>query len=107
MPHAITSHRIVSALELAKIGSSRYITVTPMTGHTAAAMADAAGGAVVAVAVSQKGSGHSAMRPATPTNNSTENNAIFPPRQPPGVFTAGPSNQRVCFPFPEDQTAEP
>ncbi len=49
MPHAMTNHRMVSAFEFTNIGSSRYITVAPTTGHTAAAIADAAGGAVVAV----------------------------------------------------------
>src|SRR5207302_10917496 len=107
MPHAITNHRIVSALELAKIGSSRYITVTPMTGHTAAAMADAAGGAVVAVAVSHECSGHSAIRPATPTNSSTEATAICLTVQPAVVCSAGTSSERFCCPYREYRTAMP
>src|SRR5205814_9116578 len=98
MPHAMTNHRMVSAFELTKIGSSRYITVTPTTGHTAAAMADAAGGAAVAVAVSQGSSGHSAMRPATPTNSTTEATPIWPTVQPAGECRDSTTHERVCGP---------
>src|SRR5438309_10677597 len=50
-PHAITRSRIVCWFEAWKIGSSRYSTVIASTGHTACTMAEAAGGAVVAVDV--------------------------------------------------------
>src|SRR2546427_8332216 len=98
MPHAMTNHRMVSALELTKIGSSRYITVAPTTGHTAAAIADAAGGAVVAGLVSHEGRGHSAMRPATPTKNSTETTGICLTLHPPGGCRTRPHPEKVCFP---------
>ena len=91
----------MSALELTKIGSSRYITVTPTTGHTAAAMAEAAGGAVVAVPVSHECTGHSAMRPATPTNSSTEATTICLTVHPAVVCRAGTSRERFCWPYRE------
>src|SRR5579859_5523352 len=70
--HAITRSRIVCAFDAATMGSSRYSTVIASTGHTAWAMAEAAGGAVVAVPVTHECTGHNARRPATPTNRRTE-----------------------------------
>ena len=54
------------------IGINRYSNTTASTDHTDCTIATAAGGAVVDVCVIQELNGHSARRPATPMNSSTE-----------------------------------
>src|SRR5690348_9732836 len=95
------SQRIVCTSVPAKIGSSLYITVAAMTGHADAAMADATGGAVLAVDVSHECNGHSAMRPATPTNRSTDATTIWRSVQPAVVCSTGISSDRFCCPYRE------
>src|SRR2546429_2007145 len=100
-PHAITRSRIVCWFEAWKIGSSRYSTVVATTGHTACTMAEAAGGAVVAVDVTHECSGHSASRPATPTNSSTEATTSCRTVQPAVVCRMGTRSARFCLPYLE------
>src|SRR5690348_6871203 len=69
---AASSDCIVRGFDATKIGERRYSTMIPTTDHTDCAMAHAAGGAEVAVCVIQLVKGHSASRPATPTNSSTD-----------------------------------
>src|SRR5579864_1860754 len=70
--HAYMANLRVCALEAKKIGITRYSTTTARTDHADCAIADAAGGAVVAVCVSHDCSGHSASLPPTPSMSSTE-----------------------------------
>src|SRR5258708_27017015 len=62
-PHAYRRPFTVWELEATAIGISRYSTTIATTDHTACVTADAAGGAVTAVRVTQDCSGHTASRP--------------------------------------------
>src|SRR5487761_1121024 len=68
-PHPYRRPLTVCALEATAMGINRYRTTIASTDHTDCATADAAGGAVTAVRVTHECSGHSARRPAAPTNS--------------------------------------
>jgi hypothetical protein len=70
----------------------------PTTAHIDCTMAHAAGGAEGAVCVIQVVNGHSARRPATPTNSSTDATTSERTVQPGFVCRIGSSDVRSCTP---------
>ena len=96
--HAARNTCSVWLLEAAKIGVRRYSTTMPMTDHADCTIADAAVGAVVEVIVTQPLNGHSASRPTTPTNKSTEPSTIERTVHPGFVCRMGSRVARFCVP---------
>src|SRR5436309_14317438 len=79
----------------------------PATDHTDCTIADAAAGAVTAVCVIHDVKGHSAMRPPTPTNSSTDATTRDLTVHPGLVCSTGTSVSRVCVPYREYSHAIP
>src|SRR5206468_13096352 len=71
----------------------------PATDHTDCTIADAAAGAVTAVCVIHDVKGHSAMRPPTPTNSSTDATTRDLTVHPRMVCSTVTSVSRLCVPY--------